>query len=237
MVLPVLSALLLLSLAAVAVLVHKRAAAAAGDSDEELSRAVRRLRERLHITARDGFLLGAERPPLACWWAQRPAVVWLRKAHVEAAAQLDMQHDFDPHLVDALCLCLRSDEPAGEPPTAPSGSRLPLQAEGAAGMSEQRASVHEWLLGLARDLLDPSAVANRRPPFRGEGRDSARNIFLGSDLVLDVLPRLRSSSLAGGGSGQQKRNIPRGIVPGSAACSGSARERFSYLESKVSDCQ
>ena len=90
----------------------------ADDAERRLRDAEQRLRERLGITYRQGYVMGDERPPRPRWppafsWlggGGAAATVRLRQAHVEAAARLVLRETFDVAALDGLYACLRVDD-------------------------------------------------------------------------------------------------------------------------------
>ena len=106
-----------------------------------------RLRKRLRLQWRDGFVLSSEWYPawLSALWLRRPATC-IQTKHLEAAARLSlMRDDFEPSGLDLLGVVLQDCE-------------------------TQRLRLREWLLELCTALIDPKlteqdAGVTRRTSF------------------------------------------------------------------------
>jgi hypothetical protein len=215
---------------------RRGAAASGGEEEALLRRTVARLRERLLLTPKDGFYLSAERPPSAGWCAmgaRRAPPVCLRTAHVEALARLELRADFDALLVDAVCACLRGDGPLPQPLSRSCPSMMDFQAPAELGCSPQQAALRAWLLGLARELLDP-AIGDGEEAARPEaGPPPLSSLKGGSGRLSSAGSTGRfwlSSSLT---SGSIRRGLRAGAECGSLTRASSPRARFAYLEYKV----
>ena len=104
--------------------------------DRYLCASWRALRTRLGIRMCDGFLLSSERLPL---WISQASFTVLVAEQFEAAVHFDcLRDDFDPKLLDALCMVLR-------------------------GTGEQCAArVDDWILSICCFLLEPAQLSQAR---------------------------------------------------------------------------
>jgi hypothetical protein len=224
--LPVLAAALFASLAALACILRRGAAAAAGGEEALLRLTVARLRERLRITREDGFYLSTERPPSAGWGltgARRAPPVCLRTAHVEALARLELLADFDSLLVDAMCACLSGDGPLQQPLSRSCPSIMDYVEP---GCSPQHAALRAWLLGLARDLLNPT-INDAEPEEEAGRRGEPHSWRRSGNMRLSASGQFRISS------SMTSEGIRLGALMPALTRSSSAKERFAYLEIKV----
>ena len=251
--LPVLAVALLASLAALAIIARRSAASTEGEEEALLRRTVAQLRERLHLTRKDGFYLSNEQPPSAGWrtvGARHAPPVCLRSAHVEALARLELLSDFDLHLVDAMCACLHGNGPLQQPfsrsmtsTTSFMGSaKINLAAE--TGCSPQETALRAWLLGLARELLDPTiddanAAAQPEPKAELWWRSGGVRLESGGPLGLSRLPSSRSSRSStirpeeDRSSDSVHADVEHGGRTPVLMGASLVKARFAYLENKV----
>jgi hypothetical protein len=227
--LPILAAALLASLAALACVLRRGAAAAEGEEEALLRRTVARLRERLLLTRKHGFYLSTERPPSTGWLTMggsRAPPICLRTAHVEALARLELLADFDSLLVDAMCSCLSGDGPLQQPLSRSCPSMMDFAAE--PGCSPQQAALRAWLLGLARELLDPTTDAEQPAQREVLSWWKTGSMRLSSSGATGPCQASASASLTSG-------SIRHGGLSPVLTRASSAKARFVYLESKVSN--
>jgi hypothetical protein len=95
--------------------------------------------KQLHIQPGDGYIVGNER---AASWLRGPAIV-IRRPYMDAAARLAMWMDFDVRLFDGFCVCVLGEHDFIVPPVRASGHSL------------QKECLHEWILSLGAELINP----------------------------------------------------------------------------------
>ena len=76
-------------------------------TERQLRIKVTEIRRALKITWKDGYAVGSEGQTLF----RRRVYIYLSRAQIEAAANLEMMQDFDVSQFDALCLCLADGSP------------------------------------------------------------------------------------------------------------------------------
>ena len=96
----------------------------------QIVEAANRLRVKLAITKRDGFLVGAEGGYFSSLMQWQQMVI-IRTPFMDAAARLSLYKDFDVHHFDVLCAYLQDREP-------------------------QQTNLRTWVLEVCEFLLDPA---------------------------------------------------------------------------------
>ena len=211
-------------------------AAEEDESEKSLRHAVAGVRAALRIGRRDGYVLSTERLPPGA----RPRG-FLRRSDVEAAARLALRREFDARRFDSLCASLQDDVGLA--------ARSFFVRAGSEPLVQHRL-LREWLLRIARDLLDPRAEPatlsdsgggsfDRKQSAAAElpspccfGPGKARVASSGSAAPSSPSKQLRRGSSIGTPMGTRKRR-PSLCAVGD----GSLENRFRYFEERVSRCQ
>ncbi len=108
--------------------------------ENEMANATKKLRRRLRIEPKDGYLLGSD------WtfpWQNNTNSMHLPKSCIESATKLSLLRDFNPLEFDEFCV------------------RLILPAQRSAGRGVQQIALYDWNLEIGRWLLQPNIKADK----------------------------------------------------------------------------
>jgi hypothetical protein len=127
------------------------------EDERLLRRAVAALRAQLGVTARDGFLVGSERPPFRLQQVEMRA---LPREGVEAAGRLALRLEYDVGHLDVFCLAI-----AGDGAGRAARSLRDVRQE----RSPQHVALRAWLLNVAEILIAPDIDSDSvgEPPCSG----------------------------------------------------------------------
>jgi hypothetical protein len=176
-----------------------------GEEEVKFRAAVEALRARLLLTRPEGFFLTTDRLPVRRRAAAASAageaatgadgVVYLQRSHLEAATRLGLlRDDADAKLVNALCVCVH-------------------------GRPVQQRRLCDWLLEVARALLDPVAA----PASIADAHLGSLCGCSGEELVLSP-----AGSETPGGKSSRRRDS---MVVDEEECR--RRARYRYFQEKV----
>ena len=115
------------------------------DEERRFRSTIYRIRKRLRILPKDGFLLGSD---TVWFWSRSRSreTTHLRQGHCEAAARLELMQDYDIHQFDAFCLCLECDNVAQK------------TEELANNRNSQYKLLGEWFLDVCTELIRPEIL-------------------------------------------------------------------------------
>ena len=182
---PTVAALLLCN---AAVLARVRRGQEESEDRRLLRLAVAALRARLGITARDGFVVGAERPPL------RLRADRVQAVPVEAAGRLALRLDYDVGHFDLFCLAVTRVAAQTNFWTSSWAATKRLQEV----RSPQHTALRCWLLEVGENLIEPN-LDEGEGGVRGaltsvaEGQKRSLKALAGLQGPSEAMARLRES--------------------------------------------
>ena len=118
------------------------------------------IRKQLMLLPQDGFVLHSEGGGV---WFKRQHIIYLRQSHLDAAARLALNQEYDMNQFDAFCLCLEGDD---------------LDSTEDGKEARRYLLLCQWFLGICRELLRPDLTLTRVvEPNPSVGQQSASNRF------------------------------------------------------------